>query len=160
MIKNCLRHRIRIFATATLLAISSIQVTYAGTPDISTIPVVQGAHGKVVLLDFWASWCTPCRKSFPWMNALQKKYAAQGLTVIAVNLDMEKRLAAEFLQVTPAQFRVEYDPKGDLATKLNVSAMPTSFLLDRNGKIVKQHAGFREAQLAVREQEIERLLKE
>ena len=121
---------------------------------------MQSARGKVVLLDFWASWCAPCRKSFPWMNTLQKKYAAQGLTVIAVNLDMEKQLAAEFLQSHTSAVPHRVRPKGDLATKLNVSAMPTSFLLDRNGKIIKQHAGFREAQLAAREQEIEQLLKE
>lgn len=123
------------------------------------MPAIQSARGRVVLLDFWASWCAPCRKSFPWMNALQKKYGDRGLMVIAVNLDVERELAARFLQTIPAQFRIEYDPEGDLAARLNVAAMPTSFLLDRSGKIVKQHAGFREAQLAAREQEIEALLK-
>lgn len=160
MPRNFLRRLTCVFSTVTLLAVLSIPTTHAAAPDIATTPLLQGVHGKVVLLDFWASWCTPCRKSFPWMNALQKKYAARGLTVIAVNLDMEKQLAAEFLRATPAQFRIEYDPRGNLAEQLNVSAMPTSFLLDRNGKIVGQHAGFREAQLAAREQEIEKLLQE
>ncbi len=147
-------------AIATVALMMSAGTHAESVVDISTTPIVQSARGKVVLLDFWASWCAPCRKSFPWMSGLQKKYGDQGLTVIAVNLDMEKALAAEFLKTTPAQFRIEYDPKGDLATRLNVAAMPTSFLLDRNGRIVKQHAGFREAQLAAREQEIEKLLKE
>ncbi len=155
-----LRRWVRCIATAGFFALLSIGVTHAAVTDISSAPLIQSAKGKVVLLDFWASWCAPCRKSFPWMNALQKKYGAQGLTVIAVNMDSDKQLAAEFLQTTPAQFRIEYDPKGDLATRLEVSAMPTSFLLDRNGKIVRQHAGFREAQQAAREQEIEQLLKE
>lgn len=131
----------------------------ASSPEISGAPIIQSVRGKVVLLDFWASWCAPCRKSFPWMNALQKKYGDKGLTVIAVNLDAEQALAAEFLQAIPAQFRVEYDPKGELATRLNITAMPTSFLLDRSGRIVQQHAGFRDAQLAAREQEIEQLLR-
>lgn len=132
----------------------------AATPDLREEALIKSARGKVVLLDFWASWCAPCRKSFPWMNAMQKKYGDQGFTVIAVNLDMEKELAAQFLKQTPAQFRLEYDPKGDLATKLNVEAMPSSFLLDRKGNIVQQHAGFREAQLDTREQEIKKLLQE
>ncbi len=150
---------------AAALALGTAQAAPVATSmvasmNIASLPVVQNAKGTVVLLDFWASWCVPCRKSFPWMNALQQKYADRGLTVIAVNVDTEKQLATEFLQATPAQFHIEYDPQGSLATQLNVTAMPTSFLLDRNGKIIKQHAGFREAQLATREQEIERLLKE
>ena len=131
----------------------------AAAVDLGNSPLLQGTQGKVVLLDFWASWCAPCRKSFPWMNALQKKYGDKGFVVVAVNVDTDRQLASEFLQAVPAQFHVEYDPKGTLATQLNVAAMPTSFLLDRTGKIVKQHAGFREAQLAAREQEIEQLLK-
>lgn len=142
-----------------LSAVVSLGPAQAATLDLATVPMVQSAKGKVVLLDFWASWCAPCRKSFPWMNALQKKYGDKGLVVIGVNLDSDRKLAAEFLQAVPAQFRIEYDPKGNLATGLDVSAMPTSFLLDRSGKIVKQHAGFREAQLAAREQEIEQILK-
>jgi len=146
--------------TALLLVLLGPGLVQAAATDVTNLPLVQSAHGKVVLLDFWASWCVPCRKSFPWMNALQKKYGDKGLVVIAVNVDSDKQLASEFLQSTPAQFRIEYDPKGELPTQLGVAAMPTSFLLDRSGKIVKQHAGFREAQLAAREQEIEQLLKE
>src|SRR5665213_2325712 len=157
------RQRRALLQTAMLaLILGSINVYAASesAPDISAVPLIQRAKGKVVLLDFWASWCEPCRRSFPWMNSLQAKYGDQGLMVIAVNLDKENGLAAEFLKATPALFRVEYDPKGDLAAKFNVSAMPTSFLLNRAGHVVKQHAGFREAQEASRELEIEQLLKE
>ncbi|MGD9841682.1 MAG: TlpA disulfide reductase family protein [Steroidobacteraceae bacterium] len=151
---------IKRWTLSVLLAGTVCLSTASSATDISTLPLIQGARGKVVLLDFWASWCAPCRKSFPWMNALQQKYGNQGLRVIAVNLDMDKQLAAEFLHAVPAAFRIEYDPSGNLATQLNVSAMPTSFVLDRQGRIVKQHAGFREAQLAARVAEIETLLKE
>lgn len=143
-----------------LLMAMSVGLTQAAPVNMDSLPMVQSAHGKVVLLDFWASWCAPCRQSFPWMNALQKKYGDRGLVVIAVNVDADRQLAGEFLQASPAQFRIEYDPKGQVASQLNVAAMPTSFLLDRNGKVIKQHAGFREAQMAAREQEIEQLLKE
>jgi cytochrome c biogenesis protein CcmG, thiol:disulfide interchange protein DsbE len=151
-----LRHWLISF---TALLLSAAVPASATDVDISTTPFIQAARGKVVLLDFWASWCVPCRKSFPWMNELQKKYADRGLQIIAVNLDMDRSEAASFLKAVPAQFRIEYDPKGDLATQLDISAMPTSLLLDRNGKIVKQHAGFRAAQLPDREREIEQLLK-
>lgn len=150
----------RYFKAWLLTATVGLGITQAAPVNIANLPALQDTRGKVVLLDFWASWCAPCRKSFPWMNALQKKYANRGLTVIAVNVDTEQQLAAAFLQATPAQFHIEYDPQGQMATQLNVAAMPTSFLLDRSGKIVKQHSGFREAQLASREQEIEQLLKE
>lgn len=146
--------------TTLLLALLGPGLVHAAVVDVTNLSLAQSARGKVVLLDFWASWCVPCRKSFPWMNALQKKYGDKGLVVIAVNVDSDKQLASDFLQATPAQFRIEYDPKGELPTQLGVAAMPTSFLLDRSGKLVKQHAGFREAQLAAREQEIEQLLKE
>lgn len=160
MLGQSLQQSLRRLAAVGLIALLSASAVQAAVIDISGTPLIQSARGKVVLLDFWASWCAPCRKSFPWMNALQKKYGDRGLAVIAVNMDMQKQLAAEFLQATPAQFRIEYDAQGELARQLEVSAMPTSFLLDRNGKIIKQHAGFREAQRTARELEIEQLLKE
>jgi cytochrome c biogenesis protein CcmG/thiol:disulfide interchange protein DsbE len=151
---------LRIAVLAVTLGSISVFAVSEPVPDVSTVPLIQRAKGKVILLDFWASWCEPCRRSFPWMNTLQTKYGDQGLMVIAVNLDKENELAVEFLKTTPALFRIEYDPKGSFATKLNVSAMPSSFLLNRAGHVVKQHAGFREAQEAPRELEIEQLLKE
>lgn len=152
------KSRARCGLYAGLLMLFGTVNAMAATADIRDEAIIKSARGKVVLLDFWASWCEPCRKSFPWMNALQKKYGDRGFTVIAVNLDTQKDSAAEFLQKIPAQFRLEYDPTGNLATRLNVQAMPFSFLLDRNGNIVRQDAGFREAQMHERELEIEKLL--
>ena len=98
--------------------------------------------GKLVYLDFWASWCGPCKQSFPWMNAMQTKYSVQGLVVVAVNLDQDPQKASQFLaQNTPA-FTIKYDPKGKLAEFYQVKTMPTSFLLDRNGQVISKHAGF------------------
>lgn len=116
--------------------------------------------GKVVLLDFWASWCEPCRRSFPWMSELQKQHGADGLVIVAINVDQERQLAAQFLTATPAGFRIEYDPEGVLATQYSVAAMPTSFLIDRTGRVREQHHGFKEAQRSAREQVIAKLLKE
>jgi peroxiredoxin len=93
------------------------------------------------------------------MNELQSRYGRDGLAIVAVNLDQDRRQAEKFLRDTPAEFRVEYDADGALANALHVAAMPTSFLIDRHGRVVEQHAGFREAQRADREAEIAHLLK-
>ena len=123
-------------------------------------PVLEAYAGKVVLLDFWASWCSPCLQSFPWMNELQQEHGGEGLVVLAVNLDQDRKLADAFLGKTPAKFRVEYDPAGTVARQFDVQAMPTSFLIDRHGKVRARHAGFKEKHRAEREQQIAQLLKE
>lgn len=115
--------------------------------------------GKVVYLDFWASWCAPCRKAFPWMNEMQQKYAAQGLQVIGINLDRDRADAAEFLQNTPAQFLVAYDPAGKTAQDYKVMGMPTSYLISRDGKIISTHIGFRESKKEKLEQAIREALQ-
>ena len=98
--------------------------------------------GQVVYLDFWASWCAPCRESFPWMNRLQNELGHDGLVVIAVNVDRERADADRFLREHPAHFRIVYDPDGLLAEKFGVRGMPTSFLIDRNGHVQSRHEGF------------------
>jgi len=102
-------------------------------------------HGKVVVLDFWASWCIPCRRSFPWMNEMQKKYGDDGLVIIAVNLDTNISDARKFLAKYPAEFQVSYDQTRELARQFEVEAMPSSFLIDRRGEVVERHLGFRSA---------------
>ena len=104
--------------------------------------------GKVVYLDFWASWCGPCRQSFPWMNEMLAKYAAKGLVVVGVNLDANAADAKKFLNETPAKFDVFFDNKGQSPKLYGVRGMPTSYLIDRNGKIASIHAGFNPAKKA------------
>jgi len=99
-------------------------------------------QGKVVYLDFWASWCVPCRKSFPWMNKIQQQYSTDELVVIAVNLDKKRELADAFLRENPAKFKIIYDPKGLLAKKYHVKGMPSSAMFNRDGKPVVAHTGF------------------
>ena len=100
-------------------------------------------EGKVVMLDFWASWCVPCRRSFPWMNEMQEKYADRGLVIIAVNLDNNLDDAASFLREYPAKFRIFYDKDRSLAREFEVQAMPTSYLIGRDGKLADMHLGFK-----------------
>jgi thiol-disulfide isomerase/thioredoxin len=116
--------------------------------------------GKVIYVDFWASWCGPCRKSFPWMNAMQSKYQDQAFTVLSVNLDNSKDLAAKFLQTSPADFPILYDAKGKLAKKFNIKGMPSSYLINKAGKIVSAHVGFTQSKKMKYEAEIKHLIAE
>jgi cytochrome c biogenesis protein CcmG, thiol:disulfide interchange protein DsbE len=134
------------------LAIATLPTRAAGTLDLERY------RGKVVLLDFWASWCEPCRHSFPWLNEMQAKYASQGLVVIAVNVDRERAEAERFLRDVPARFEVVYDPAGALAEAYDVPGMPVSYVIGRDGEIIGQHVGFRSAARAEREAELQRLL--
>jgi len=121
----------------------------AGTVKLSDMA------GSVIYLDFWASWCGPCRQSFPWMNQMQAKYKTKGFQVLAVNLDTKTDDAIKFLAQVPANFTVAFDPKGQTPRVYGVKGMPTSFLIDRNGKVLLQHAGFRPAD----EEELERQIQ-
>ena len=99
--------------------------------------------GRVVYVDFWASWCAPCRESFPWMNRLQQELGSRGLVIVAVNVDRERRDAERFIQAHKPDFRIVFDPHGQLPEKFAVRGMPTSFLIDRDGRIHSRHEGFR-----------------
>ncbi|MGB5131398.1 MAG: TlpA disulfide reductase family protein [Steroidobacteraceae bacterium] len=141
----------------SLIADSGTAATDPVTPDWA---LLKSYSGKVVLVDFWASWCGPCLRSFPWMNDLQQHYGGEGLVIVAVNLDQDRALADAFLKKLPPNFRIEFDPAGSIARQFGVQAMPSSFLIDRHGRVRVRHAGFRDAQRAEREQQIDQLLKE
>lgn len=110
---------------------------------VTDAPALRHLRGRVVLLDFWASWCGPCKESFPWMNAMHDKYSGQGLQIIAINVDRRREDAARFLARTPARFSLAYDPQGQAATAYAVPAMPSSVLIGADGRVLKVHAGFK-----------------
>ncbi len=131
--------RLGIAATffAILLVVIPVAANAAGTLNLDEY------RGKVVVLDFWASWCVPCRRSFPWMNEMQQKYGEDGLVIIAVNLDNEASDAGRFLRQYPAEFSISYDPDRQLVRQYSVEAMPSSFLIDRDGSVIERHLGFK-----------------
>ncbi len=116
-------------------------VTVAQTPS-PTLDLAE-YQGKVVVVDFWASWCVPCRRSFPWLNDMHAKYAEQGLVVIGVNMDANQKDAAAFLEDYPAAFKIHYDTEAILAREFGVEAMPSSFVIGRDGQIKARHLGFK-----------------
>ena len=130
-----------------LFALSAAATDTADALDLTRL------RGKVVLVDFWASWCEPCRHSFPWLNAMQAKYADRGLVVIGVNVDRERADADRFLRDVPAEFQIVYDPAGALASRYDLPGMPVSYVIGPNGEIVGRHIGFRNALRAEREAE-------
>lgn len=158
-------HRIRfllVLAVAAALALAGVTGA-APLPDF-TLATDKGTlrlaslRGKVVYLDYWASWCAPCRQSFPWMGEMQSRYAGKGLVIVAVNVDRDAADARRFLEQIPAAFTIAYDPEGKTAEALALKGMPTSFLIDRQGEIVATHVGFRESRKAAMEDEIRALL--
>lgn len=142
----------RFFA---LLLVASLPLwAHASEPTLDLSPY----RGKVVYLDFWASWCKPCRHSFPWMNSMQQKYSIAGLVIIGVNLDEQRTDAARFLKDTPADFTIVYDPEGKLAEQYAIMGMPTSFIIGRDGQVAKKHTGFYDKSPVEYESEIRELL--
>ena len=98
--------------------------------------------GRVLLVDFWASWCGPCKASFPVLGDLQKQFGDRGLVVVAISVDEKASAMQGFLKKHPAGFTVVRDLDQRLVQAANVATMPTSFLVDRNGKICAVHNGF------------------
>ena len=115
-------------------------------------------RGQWVYLDFWASWCAPCRLSFPWMSQLHREWAPKGLQIVAINLDSQRDKAMQFLQRHPAQFTVLWDAAGHSAKAYDVQAMPMSYLIDPQGHIVSVHRGFTEASARATESDLRKRL--
>jgi thiol-disulfide isomerase/thioredoxin len=134
-------------------------------PDLASFELEgklpEDLKGQVILLDFWASWCAPCRSSFPVMEAMSKENACQGLTVIAISVDEKRANMQEFLKSAKVSFTVVSDARHKLVATADIRTMPTSFLIDRAGKIRFIHAGFNADDTKLEyAKEIEQLLRE
>jgi thiol-disulfide isomerase/thioredoxin len=133
-------------------------------PDLAQLKlegkIPEGLKGKVILLDFWASWCEPCHASFPVMEELQKHYGPQGLVVIAINVDEKRADMEAFLKKNTATFAVLRDAEQKLVSQAGIATMPSSFVIDQEGLVRFAHAGFHgEKSKKQYAQEIESLLK-
>jgi cytochrome c biogenesis protein CcmG, thiol:disulfide interchange protein DsbE len=139
-------------ALATLLAMPANAVEAGQAAPDFDLPGRLGAvklsdfKGKTVYLDFWASWCGPCKQSFPWMNDLQTRYGAKGLRVVGINVDQKSDDAKAFLKDNPAAFDVAFDQPGKTPRSYAIKGMPTSVLIGPDGKVLQVHSGFKEEQ--------------
>ncbi len=106
-------------------------------------PVDLGDHlGKIVYLDFWASWCGPCQLSFPFMNELREEFHPDELEVIAISVDTERDKALRFARRNPSSFTLALDTTGQCPTRFDVDAMPSSYVFGPGGEFLYEHSGF------------------
>ncbi len=147
------------YAVFTVLLVLFSTISLAEPGENFTLPSDDSAitlhkyRGKVVYLDFWASWCGPCRQSFPWMNQMQKKYG-QDLVVIGINVGENRKDTVHFIQKYSPIFTIAYDSVGKIANLYGVKAMPSAFVIGRNGDIITTHKGFRKQLIEKYEQAI------
>jgi len=130
-----------------------------GLPDLAgEIVDLSALRGKVVLVDFWASWCRPCKHEMPVLELLHDKYAAQGLVVVGVNIDGSPKKMNKFLKGNPVTFRIVHDRKLVVANRYEPETMPTSYLIGRDGVLRYVHEGFAKGDAEVLEERVEALL--
>ena len=122
------------------------------------IPDSLSLDNKVVYVDFWASWCVPCRNSFPWMKEMLAKYNDSGLVIITINVDKNKADADKFIAEQSSQSIHIFDPNGDLAKAFELEVMPTSFVFNKSGDLEFKHEGFREKESSDMETKLRKLL--
>jgi len=115
-------------------------------------------RGRIVYLDFWASWCGPCRKSLPLYEEMQAGFPSSRFQIIAINLDEDRADALRFLESHPVSYPILLDPEGATASQWQIRVMPSSYLLDTDGTIVKAWAGFELSHIEEIENEIRALL--
>ncbi len=142
----------RALALVVLLALVPLRAEVkvgAPFPALATAGLVRLAGGdlpatagKVVLIDFWASWCAPCKASFPMMAALHRDYAARGLVIAAIGIDEKPEAAAAFVRKLAPPFPTLHDRGQRLVPRVAPPAMPTSYLVGRDGRVRHLHAGF------------------
>ncbi|TAJ55801.1 MAG: TlpA family protein disulfide reductase [Nevskiaceae bacterium] len=152
-IRKPLLRGLAIASLALGLAAPALAVKPGETAPTFTLPKVGGGtvsladyQGQVVYLDFWASWCGPCRQSFPWMKDMQARYGAQGLRVLAVNVDGKSSDAEAFLAQFPnLGFSIALDSKGATPSAYQIKGMPTSFLIGPDGKVLLVHQSFKDS---------------
>lgn len=117
-------------------------------------------RGEVVLLNFWASWCGPCRKEMPYLEQIQEKYADYGFTVMGVNVEEDSSKAKKMLKDIPVSFPILYDTTNSVSKAYKVSAMPTTVIIDRDGNMRYLHKGYKSGDEATYKQWVKKLIRE
>ncbi len=118
---------------------SDFSLTTRGSNAPTTL---SGLQGQVVLVNFWASWCGPCRQEFPLLDTIYKKYKKLGLTIVGLNVEPEPADAEAFLKTNPVSFPIVYDPKDEVSRRYGVVGMPSVVLIDRKGVVRWTHKSY------------------
>jgi peroxiredoxin len=99
--------------------------------------------GQVVMINFWASWCGPCRQEMPLLEGIYRKYGKMGFTMIGVNVEPDSNAANEWLKATPVSFPILYDRDSKVSKLYDVAGMPSTVIIDRSGKLRVLHRGYK-----------------
>ena len=117
-------------------------------------------RGQVVLLNFWASWCGPCRQEMPLLDALHKRYKKVGFTVLGVNVESDSSKARKYLSSVKVQFPILFDTTNQVSKTYKVEAMPTTIIIDRNGNMRYLHTGYKPGYENDYRKQVKKLLRE
>ena len=158
-----------LVVAAMLFAAGQIQAasTAAGPAPDFTLKSNSGKNiklselrGQVVMINFWASWCGPCRQEMPLLDQLYKRYQPMGFTLLGVNVEEDSSAADKILKEIPVSFPVLYDNKSKVSESYQVQAMPSTFLIDRDGKLRYLHKGYRPGTEEDYQKQIRELIRE
>lgn len=156
-----------ILAALLLLTPAALAVPNSGPAENFTLKSSSGENirlsefrGQVVLINFWASWCGPCRQEIPELEAIHKKYTPLGFTVFGVNIEQNREMADKVLSDLPVSFPVLFDDQNVVSELYDVDAMPVTVLVDREGNIRYAHRGYKPGYEDMYEQQVRALVKE
>lgn len=121
---------------------------------------LSGLRGQVVMINFWASWCGPCRQEFPALDEIYRKYKSMGFAMVGINVESEKADAERFLGMRPVSFPILFDADNHVSGSYGVSAMPTTVLVDRQGRLRWQHRAYKPGDEAKYIEQIRAMLRE
>lgn len=145
-----LTRRLATLALGAALAVPALAVTPSGPAPAFELASMGGKpvnlaqyKGQVVMINFWATWCGPCRQEMPLLEQLHKKYKPMGFTMIGVNVEPDSTLAANWLKTTPVTFPILFDTKSDVSKLYAVSGMPSTVIVDRKGNLRWLHRGYK-----------------
>ena len=146
-----MRNRIAAIAAALALALPALAGSAAGglAPPFTLASRSGGdvslAHykGQVVMINFWASWCGPCRQEMPLLESIYRRYGKMGFTLLGVNVEPDSQAANEWLKLTPVSFPILYDKDSKVSKLYDVAGMPSTVIIDRSGKLRMLHRGYK-----------------
>lgn len=156
-----LRRGLPLASRALIAEIGDPAPAFEGMPLTGRAAVrLQDYRGKVLCVEFWASWCKPCPQSLPWLERLHREFGAGGFEVVAINVDENVVEARRFLRRHPVGFPVLSDASGEIAAQYDVQDLPSSYLIDRSGVVRAVHRGFRRSDGRRRREALAALLRE
>lgn len=144
-----MRKTIAALATALALTLPALAGTGGPAPQFTLgsragkdVSLAQ-FHGQVVMLNFWASWCGPCRQEMPLLEGIYKKYGKMGFVLLGVNVEPDSQAAQEWLKQTPVSFPILFDKDSKVSKLYEVAGMPSTVIIDRGGKVRMLHRGYK-----------------